>query len=293
MRIASNKLSDLIDFFYSELSSVYSPEEIKLLTQYACKHYLNYSPSDILTGKNENINQSDVIKLYDCVLALKQNRPIQYILGETEFYHLKFKVNPHVLIPRPETEELVELIIKDCKKAGFEDPDILDIGTGSGCIPIALKKNLEDANVSAVDVSQEALITAQQNAILNNVTIMFNKVNILTEEADYSLENYDIIVSNPPYIAKKEADSMHARVKDFEPQIALFVDNEDALLFYRRIITLCKKHLNAGGNLYFELNPIYAQEIKQLAIGCGEFKSVNLLKDLSGNIRFLKAERND
>lgn len=293
MRIASNKLSDLIDFFYSELKSIYTEDEIKLLVQFSCEHYLNYSPGDIATHKNENINQSDVIKIYDCVLALKQHTPIQYILGETEFYNLKFKVNKNVLIPRPETEELVELIIKDCKKQNFEDPDILDIGTGSGCIPIALKKNLEDANVSAVDISQEALLTAQQNAIANSVTIMFNKVDILSDEAEYSLENYDIIVSNPPYIAKKEAESMHARVKDFEPSIALFVENNDALIFYRRIIHLCKNHLNAGGYLYFELNPIYAEDIKQFACDSGLFKFTELLKDLSGNIRFLKAQKHD
>lgn len=293
MRIASNKLGDLIDFFYSELPPVYSNDEIKLLVQHACEHYLGLTPADILIKKNENINQSDVIKLYDCVLALKQNKPIQYIIGEAEFYHLKFKVNSSVLIPRPETEELVELILKDCKKADFDAPNILDIGTGSGCIPVSLKKFLEDANVSAVDVSQEALITAQQNAVMNSVTIMFNKVNILTDEADYSLDNYDIIVSNPPYIAKQEAGSMHVRVKDFEPQIALFVENNDPLIFYRRIIDLCKKHLCEGGRLYFELNPIYANDIKQIAVESNQFDTVELLNDLSGNVRFLKAKKND
>jgi len=293
MRIASNKLQDLIDFYFTELQSLYSKDEINLLVQFACQHYLKFSNADISLKKNENINQSDVIKLYDCCLALKNNQPIQYILGETEFYKLKFMVNSDVLIPRPETEELVELIINDCHKRELESVDILDIGTGSGCIPIALKKNLEDANVSAVDISHKALELAQKNALLNKVTVIFNLTDILSEDAGYSLDTYDVIVSNPPYIAKKEAGSMHTRVKDHEPTIALFVDDNDALVFYKRIIALCDKHLNAGGELYFELNPIYAEEIKTIAEQSKLFSEVNTLKDLSGNFRFLKAVKHD
>lgn len=293
MRIASNKLNDLIEFFYTELESLYSKSEINLLVQFACKHYLNYSPADLIIHKNENVNQSDVIKLYDCVLALKSNQPIQYILGETEFYHLKFKVNPFVLIPRPETEELVELIIKECKSRDFENTDILDIGTGSGCIPIALKKHLEEANVSAVDISQDALKVAQQNAILNQVTVMFNQCDILSKNAKYVLDTYDIIISNPPYIARNESESMHDRVKNHEPALALFVENNDPLLFYNRIIELCKTHLNSGGVLYFELNPLFGENVKQAAVLSNQFTEVSLIKDLSGNIRFLKAVKHD
>lgn len=293
MRIASNKLQDLIDFYFTELQHIYSKEEINLLLQFACKHYLKFSSAEIALRKNENINQSAVIKLYDCCLALKNNEPIQYILGETEFYGLSFIVNPSVLIPRPETEELVELIIKDCKARDFENADILDIGTGSGCIPIALKKNMEDANVSAIDVSQKALELAQKNALLNKVTVIFNHTDILSEDAAYSLDTYDVIVSNPPYIAKKEAHSMHTRVKNHEPAIALFVEDDDALIFYKRIIALCKQHLNAGGELYFELNPLYADEIKTVAQQSNLFSEVTILKDLSGNFRFLKAVKHD
>lgn len=293
MRIASNKLNDLITFYYTELVSLYSKDEIKLLVQFVCKHYLNYTPADIALHKNENINQSDVIKLYDCCLALKNNIPVQYVLGETEFYNLTFKVNSNVLIPRPETEELVELVIKECKARNFENADILDIGTGSGCIPIALKKNLEEANVSAIDISQEALKVAQQNAVLNKVTIIFNCTDILKSDAAYSLDNYDIIISNPPYIAKKEADSMHGRVKNNEPDIALFVEDNDPLVFYKCIIEICKTHLNNGGLLYFELNPVYSEDVKQKAIGSRQFTSVDLIKDLSGNVRFLKAVKHD
>jgi release factor glutamine methyltransferase len=293
MRIASNKLQDIIAFYKTELSSVYEPGEINSLVEQACKYYINFSPIDITTRKNENVNQSDVLKLYDCCKELKKNIPIQYILGETVFYGLTFKVNSNVLIPRPETEELVELIINDCKGLSETTLDILDIGTGSGCIPITLKYKLPEANVAAIDISQEALQVAQQNALLNKTTILFNRGDILKAEAEYVLDTYDIIVSNPPYIAKTEASQMHERVKNNEPNIALFVEDNDAAIFYRRIIELCKNHLNAGGKLYFELNPFFANEIKELAEKSNLFEQITLIKDLSGNTRFLKAIKHE
>ncbi|MBK7668934.1 MAG: peptide chain release factor N(5)-glutamine methyltransferase [Sphingobacteriaceae bacterium] len=293
MRIASNKLQDIIAFYNTELSSVYEPGEINSLLQQACKHYINFSPIDITTRKNENLNQSDILKLYDCCKVLKKNIPIQYILGETVFYGLTFKVNSHVLIPRPETEELVELILNDCTTLSETTLDILDIGTGSGCIPITLKYKLPEANVAAIDISQEALQVAQQNTLLNKTTVLFNQADILKQEAEYVLDMYDIIVSNPPYIAKTEALQMHERVKNNEPNIALFVEDNDAAIFYRRIIELCKNHLNAEGKLYFELNPLFANEIKQLAEKSNLFSSAILIKDLSGNTRFLKAIKHE
>lgn len=293
MRIASNKLQDLINYYTTELSSVYEPNEITILIQQACRHYLGFSAIDITTKKNENLNQSDILKLYDCCKELKKNIPLQYILGETVFHGLIFKVNKSVLIPRPETEELVELILNDCKKLSETTLDILDIGTGSGCIPVTLKHKLPEANVTAVDVSEDALQVAQQNALLNKTTVLFNCTDILKQDAEYALDTYDIIVSNPPYIAKKEAAQMHERVKNNEPNIALFVEDNDAAIFYKRIIELCKNHLNAGGKLYFELNPIFAEEIKQLAQNSKLFSEVTLIKDLSGNIRFLKAMKHE
>lgn len=293
MRIASNKLQDILAFYKTELSSVYDPGEIDALIREVCMHFLGFSAGDITLKKNENLNQSDVLKLYDCCKELKKNIPLQYILGETVFYNLKFITNKSVLIPRPETEELVELILNGYKNLSETTLDIIDIGTGSGCIPIALKKNLPDANVSAIDVSQEALHVAQKNALLNNTTILFNQCDILTENVDYALETYDLIVSNPPYIAKKEASQMHERVKNNEPEIALFVEDEDAIIFFKRIINLCNKHLNTGGILYFELNPIFSNEVKQYAEQSNLFSAVDLIKDLSGNTRFLKAIKYD
>lgn len=293
MRIASNKLQDIIAFYQTELSSVYEQSEINVLIQQACRHYLGFSASDITLRKNENLNQSDVLKLYDCCKDLKKNIPLQYILGETIFYGLSFKTNKNVLIPRPETEELVELILNDCRESNETTLDILDIGTGSGCIPVTLKNKLPEANVSAIDISQEALEVAQQNALLNKTTILFNQCDVLKENAEYILDTYDVIVSNPPYIAKREASEMHERVKNHEPGIALFVENDDATVFYKRIIDLCKKHLNQGGILYFELNPLFANDVKLYAEKSNLFAAIHLIKDLSGNTRFLKAVKHE
>jgi release factor glutamine methyltransferase len=293
MRIASNKLQDIIAFYTSELSSVYNSNELTSVLQQVLKHYLGYSSADIITKKNENLNQSDVLKLYDCCLDLKKNNPLQYILGETFFYGMYFKVNSSVLIPRPETEELVELILNDCKSLNETTIDILDIGTGSGCIPVVLKKNLPDANVSAVDVSQEALVVAQRNSQLNKTPILFTCTDILKSDAEYILDSYDIIVSNPPYIAKNEANQMQERVKNNEPSIALFVEDTNATIFYKRIIGLCTKHLNQGGKLYFELNPLFADEVKKIAESSNLFSEIKLMNDLSGNTRFLRAIKHD
>jgi release factor glutamine methyltransferase len=293
MRIASNKLQDLLDFYHTELFSIYEPGELNAVIQLVCKYYLGFSAADIISKKQENLNQSDVLKLYDCCKDLKKNIPLQYILGETEFYRSIFKVNPSVLIPRPETEELVELILKDCKELNESSLDILDIGTGSGCIPVSIKKELPEANVSAIDISQEALQVAQQNALLNKAAILFSCCDILKPDAEYVLDTYDVIVSNPPYIAKQEASQMHERVKSNEPALALFVEDADTTIFYKRITDLCKKHLNPGGHLYFELNPLFANEVKRYAEKSNLFGSVILIDDLSGNTRFLKAKKHE
>jgi release factor glutamine methyltransferase len=293
MRIASNKLRDMLAFYRTELSGIYDEAELQIIFREVCRHFLGYSNSDVHTKLDDNLNQSDVLKLYDTCLDLKKNIPLQYLLGETVFFGLSFKVSNAVLIPRPETEELVELILNDCNALSEKTVDILDIGTGSGCIPVTLKHKLPEANVVALDISEEALKIAQQNAILNKATVLFNRVDILQPEAEYILDTYDIIVSNPPYIAKTEASQMHERVKDHEPSIALFVDDEDPLIFYRRIIDLCKEHLNRGGRLYFELNPVYGADIKTIADKSQLFSEIKLITDLSGNTRFLKAVRHE
>ncbi len=301
MRVASNTVSDLISFYKRELAEIYEPKEINSLISHCFNHYLKFNTADLITKKTEHINQSDLIKIYNCCIDLKKHKPLQYILEETVFYGLKFKVGPEVLIPRPETEELVELILKDrfdklndqLSNGNFS---ILDIGTGSGCIAVSLKKNLAHANVFAIDISKNALELAEYNAKQNNTPVIFYEIDILkpvsrqARQPLYSqLASYDIIVSNPPYITKTESHLMHERVKEYEPHVALFVEDNDHLIFYKIIISFCETHLNATGKLYFELNPLFADEIRLLANNSKLFADVEIIIDLSGNKRFLKA----
>lgn len=286
MRIAGNKLKHIIDFFYAELSSLYGKPETEAMMHTAIRHVLGYSPTEIVLRREENLNQSDLLKLYDCCKDLKKKIPLQYILGETWFYNLRIKVNKQVLIPRPETEELVELILKENKDTG----SVLDIGTGSGCIPVALKKNLPEAQVFACDISREALSLAQKNAALNQVQVTYFETDILRATSPlYTQTFFDVIVSNPPYIQFTERDTMPDNVVAHEPHQALFVEGEDPVIFYKKIIDLCRTELKTGGRLYFELNPLTANLVKDYAMGSSQFENEELLKDMSGSVRFLRA----
>ncbi len=251
---------------------------------------LNFSKSDILLKQKEQVNESDLLQLNFICKRLKTQEPIQYILGETEFYSLKMNVNPSVLIPRPETEELVDKIIKDCKY-NYSTLSILDIGTGSGCIALALKKNLNNARIRAVDISEDALYTAQENAELNKITVDFVKADILQETDWKNLAGpYDIIVSNPPYISGSEAAEMDSNVKDYEPALALFVKDSDPLLFYRKISAFAIRELKTGGVLYYELNQRLALKTRELVSNTG-FVTVEIFHDINNNPRILKATR--
>lgn len=217
---------------------------------------------------------------------LKKEIPIQYLLGSTHFYGLKFEVNSNVLIPRPETEELVEWIIESQQLAiGDNKVRILDIGTGSGCIAIALAKNLPNAQVFAFDVSEQALATAQKNAELNQVAIKFIHQSIL--ETEDLGQQFDIIVSNPPYVRHLEKQEIKKNVLDNEPHLALFVADDDALIFYRKIAELAQKNLNPQGQLYFEINQYLGQETLDLLQEMG-FKNTELRKDIYGNDRMIQ-----
>lgn len=286
MRLASNSLAHLKDFYHSELNSVYERSEIDAILNLALEYYLGFSKTDLANKKNENINQSDLLKLYFCCKELKKNVPIQYILKEAWFYNLKFYVNPHVLIPRPETEELVDLILKENPKAG----SFLDIGTGSGCIPIAIKKNLNNSFVSACDISSEAVGVAKKNAEKNKTEINFIEVDILNEQevSEKIKETFDVIVSNPPYIKADEKNSLSDHVINNEPHLALFVNGQDDIIFYKRIIDLCYQKLNAKGKLYFELNPLTAENVLDYAKASKQFSKAELIKDMSGKMRFLR-----
>ena len=284
MRIAGNKVKHLVSFFYSELDKLYSKREIDELAFRVFEHFLNFKREDLQRREEELINQSELLLIYDAAKELATAKPLQYVLGEAYFYKYNFLVNEHVLIPRPETEELVEMIYKE--NMGFSGR-ILDIGTGSGCIPISLKCLLPTANVEACDISDEALSLAKKNADKNNANVSFFKADILNLSS--SVLHYDIIVSNPPYIKLAESDQIHDNVKKYEPHLALFVDGEDAIIFYKKIIDLCESSLNSRGKLYFELNPLTSNDVKTYAEIKNLFTEIDLKKDLSGNIRFLKA----
>lgn len=293
MKIATNKLSDLYKFWQTELLSIYDEDELYAVFELVCEHYLGYSKTDTKQNWGGNLNQSDVISIYDAAKALKTGKPIQYILGVADFYNLKFKVTPATLIPRPETEELVDLILKQSLITHNSSLiSILDIGTGSGCIPITLKKNLPQANVSAIDISDEALEVAKCNAQKTKVDVEFIKLDILSQtNSSLISHNFSLIISNPPYILKSEAKQMTEQVLNHEPHLALFVEDNDPIVFYKRIIDFCKEHLLPQGNLYFELNPLYANEVKNYADESKLFNFTALIKDMSGKQRFFKAQK--
>lgn len=287
MKIASNKIKDILRFFRDELKDAYPSEELDSIITYCFEDYLHLKRSAISTNQETTVSESELLKFNDAIKELKKFKPLQYILGEANFYGLKFYVNEHVLIPRPETEELVHFIIHDNK---MNAPAILDIGTGSGCIPIALKKNIPSAVVSSIDVSEKALNVANRNAKKNDVEILFILRDILDPLAilDQQLLKYDIIVSNPPYICNAEKNKMDKNVLDYEPHLALFVNDNDPLLFYNVICDFALKMLKTNGKLYFEINQSLASETKDLLESKG-FKNVELIKDLSNNYRILRS----
>ncbi len=287
MKIAGNKLAHLQAYYLSELKPLMQLSEVEAQFALVVEHYLGIPKKKLLTSMHENLNQSDVLDIYDACKAIKKQIPIQYVLGEAYFYDMPFIVNDSVLIPRPETEELVSIILKE--KLNYKSA--LDIGTGSGCIPITLKKHSPLCDVSACDISTEALSTAEKNAVKFKSPVHFFNCDILSTEADAYLneKTFDLIISNPPYILESEKAQIEAPVLNHEPHTALFVFDSDPILFYRRIIQLCEKHLNAGAHLFFELNPITAQEVRNFATSTGLFQTIELNNDMSGKSRFLKA----
>lgn len=286
MRIASNKYSDVIHFFREELKDLYEKGEIETFIAYCFEEFLHVKKAQLLLKNSKTMSESEMLMFTSAIKELKNHRPIQYILGTADFYGMKFIVNENVLIPRPETEELVELI-KSHQSSVISHPSILDIGTGSGCIAIALKKLFPEANVSALDVSAKALEVARQNAEFNQTDVNFILADLFTFK-EMKVPSFDIIVSNPPYILKSEMNSMSKNVTEHEPFLALFVENEDALYFYKGIADLAKKQLRSNGRLYFEIHESLGKGVKELLEAKG-FKNVEVKKDMSGKDRMVSA----
>jgi len=261
--------------FFLELSNLYPETEIQSFFNILIQHKLNLSRVELALQPLLALNNSNLDFFQKALIDLKKEIPIQYIIGETEFYGLNFNVNSNVLIPRPETEELVDWVIKDHQNS--PSIKILDIGTGSGCIAISLAKNLPNTEVFALDVSAEAIKTAKSNAAINNVTVNFIEANILT--LTKLPHKFDIIVSNPPYVRELEKEQMQTNVLANEPHLALFVKNNNPLLFYNKIADLAKSYLNEDGHLYFEINQYLGTETVVLLKLKG-FKNIQLKKDI-------------
>ena len=283
--------------FLQALSSLYDEKEIESFFYLTLEKLHQKKRIDLALQPDLAMDETQLAQWETVLIELKNYKPIQYILGETEFYGLPFLVNENVLIPRPETEELVQLILVESQKSKVESFKIIDIGTGSGCIPISLKKNLSSAEVFAFDVSKNALETAKKNALLNEVEINFILTDILQVDDLTKLEtrnsqlatSFDIIVSNPPYVRNLEKAEINPNVLEFEPHLALFVEDNDALLFYRKITELAKNHLAENGKLYFEINQYLGKKTVALVESYG-FKNVQLLKDIYGNDRMISAD---
>lgn len=275
------KVSNIIPYFIKQLNGIVQEREIISLAYISIDFLLGYNRSDCIIHSDKDITSevSDRIKLI--IADLKTNKPIQHIIGETEFYELKFKVNEHTLIPRPETEELVKWILQ------HEFTSALDIGTGSGCIAIALRKN-KSAEISAIDVSESALLVAKENAKINEVEINFLLQDILKTSA---LPKVDVIVSNPPYVLDLEKEIMLANVLNNEPHLALFVPDNNPLLFYKKIAELAFTSLSKNGLLFFEINERFGKGTVAMLNAIG-FVDIELKKDINDKDRMIKATKN-
>jgi len=269
--------------FFSELKGIYPETEIQSFFNILIEFKLNLTRIDLALNTNLELNNDDINYFQDALDKLKNHIPVQHIIGETNFYNSTFKVDENVLIPRPETEELVDWIIKDTSKV--KNIKILDIGTGSGCIAISLAKNIPNAEVFAIDVSPTALKIANENALINKVSVNFIETDILN--LDKLPTEFDIIVSNPPYVRDLEKEMMHQNVLANEPHLALFVKNDNPLLFYNKIADLAKHHLNTEGKLYFEINQYLGKDTKELLRLKG-FKNIDLKKDIFNVDRMIK-----
>jgi len=321
------KIKEFRNHFNTELSTVFPQTEIDSFFFLLIEKELGLQRIDLVLNTQISISDKKFKHLYNSLSRLKTQEPIQYILGETEFYGLPFKVTKNTLIPRSETEELVEWIIKEvtekqsCKVAKLQTDvistkneekslSILDIGTGTGCIPISLAKNLPNISITAIDISSEAIKIAKQNAELNNVEINFieqdilkiNSLNVIANEMKQSVTKdeiaasqtprndikFDVIVSNPPYVRELEKAEILPNVLENEPHLALFVTDNNPLIFYSKIANLAKTHLKENGVLYFEINQYLGKETKELLQEKG-FKSIHLKKDLFQKDRMIKA----
>ena len=298
MKMSSNLVRDCRRHYASELEKIYGSNEANALVMIVLEHYFGIDRVKMALEPELRLSESELLTLHFAVKELLKNKPIQYVIGETEFCGMRFFVEDGVLIPRPETEELVRDIVNHqgvtrlgaSRLARNDNRSLLDIGTGSGCIAISLAKLLKDSVVTAVDVSEKALEIAKKNAEANGVDVRFVLDDILNpRNPELTGNQYDIIVSNPPYVCESEKAEMRANVLDYEPSAALFVSDNDPLIFYRKILEFAQKTLKSNGQVWFEINEKFGEEMTNLCLDKG-FKNVEIIKDFRGKDRFLKAD---
>jgi len=271
-----------------QLYEMYGDREAANIADIVIENITGFKKVDRLINKQFPLNEEQLQLLNDYTNELLKHKPVQYVLNEVWFAGMKLYVDENVLIPRPETEELVEWIVKTVASRKSQVASILDIGTGSGCIPVALKKKLLSVEVHALDISEEALNVAKRNAAIQQTEINFHLLNILDKNLWRQLPKFDIIVSNPPYVTQGEASSMQKNVLQYEPHLALFVDDEDAMKFYKAIAKFGLKHLNENGQLFFEINEMMGKQICDL-LNQYRYLNIELKKDLQNKDRMIKA----
>jgi release factor glutamine methyltransferase len=287
MSVNFHTLKDIRKFFISELKGIYPENEIIAITNLIFKTQFGIDRLHLLMDPGQIVSSQILERIAGICSELKTGMPVQYVLGETIFYNCTIKLNSETLVPRPETEELVDLVIKE--NLDFKGR-IIDFGTGSGCIAIAIKKHLPDAVVTGIDVLAAALEMAVANATLNNVTVSFVKEDIFKLDPQ-SISAANIIVSNPPYVLESEKQYMRPNILDFEPHIALFVPDEDPLLFYRAILNISEKILVPGGSIYFEINETRGAEMEKL-LESKRYSEIRIINDIHGKNRIIKGRRN-
>lgn len=283
---------NFISFSKKKLKGIYQTQEIRQITRLLLEKFAGIDSTKFYEGKDIKITDSITAELNDAVNRLAMHEPLQYVLGESEFCGLVFKVASGVLIPRPETEELVDMVIKEActNAASGKTTHIADFCSGSGCIAVSLSKSIENSEVEGWEISEKALEISRYNAKNLSAKVKFIKADILKYNPTADLHSkYDIIISNPPYVCKKEEAGMESRVLDFEPHIALFVEDNDPLVFYRKICSLAEEMLKKGGLLYFEINSLLWQDTENL-VKSFNFSEVDIFEDINGHKRFIKAK---
>jgi len=280
-------ITEIRKYIISSISNVYEANEAESISYLIFEDVLKRSKTDIILKGADLVTIDETDKISKIIEELKNNKPIQYILGYADFYDLKFAVNEYTLIPRQETEILVNEIIKYNKQ--FKNIKIIDIGTGTGCIAISLAKNI-NANITALDISNEALQIAQNNAKMNNVSLNFLNLNILENNLNSDFL-FDVIVSNPPYVTNTEKQFMHENVLNYEPNSALFVDDSNPLLFYKSILQFAEKNLVTGGQIWFEINEKFGTDILEL-LKKHNFTNIKIIKDLNEKERIAFGTKN-